>query len=299
VSDKPTFRIPISNGIFEHCKRIGVAVWYFMWCIDATTKEITDDKGRRIGLVYGGAPIHDEDVASLLAGVHVNSVRRWRIHLTREGYIETTRTPNGYSIRVINSKKKWVSDPPKMVTPKPKPAKSDPPKMVSDKKCDSPKTGVDSPKTGVDSPKTGVDSQEVVNAIRLDKDSTKTNQSIHQQKLDGLMDLFFEKTGGHVKKFTLSEIEKDIEKHGYPVVETAFSQMIAETNWGDLRKPNRFILSDKGYRSYLPSAARTEARKAETARTGEVPPSVLAAMAKADEDNRRWAAEEQEINDAI
>lgn len=106
MNAKPTFKIPVSNGILtpEHYQRMGDGVWYFMWCVDRTTKELADGTGSVYGIVLGGMPCHDQNIARSF-GVHVNTVRAWRIKLTKEKYIQTTRTPNGYSIKVLKSKK--------------------------------------------------------------------------------------------------------------------------------------------------------------------------------------------------
>lgn len=90
------------------------------------------------------------------------------------------------------------------------------------------------------------------------------SQSVSSESpTDRMMDLFTEETGGHLKSFVLPEIEKDAERHGSQSVETAFSRMIDETNWACIGDPNQFVLSAKGYRSYLPSIARAEARQSQ------------------------------------
>jgi hypothetical protein len=53
-SSKPTYSIPVSNGLFAHREKIGPAIWVFLWLIDATTKEIPGADGKAEGLVYGG-----------------------------------------------------------------------------------------------------------------------------------------------------------------------------------------------------------------------------------------------------
>lgn len=139
---------------------MGDGIWYFMWCVDRTTKEVADGTGDAYGIVLGGMPCHDQDVASSF-GVHVNTIRTWRIRLTKEKYIKTTRTPNGYSLKVLKSKK-W----PKRLT----------------ETCDSQKTVnhssllLDSQNSGLDPQNPGLDSQQTANAIRQDRDSTKTEQ---------------------------------------------------------------------------------------------------------------------------
>ena len=104
MNEKQTYRIPISNGILEHCRTIGEAVWLFLWCVDKTTKEITDESGNRIGKVLGGKPICDIEPARVL-GVSEWTVGRWRRKLDEHGYIKATRTSNGHTILVAKSKK--------------------------------------------------------------------------------------------------------------------------------------------------------------------------------------------------
>jgi hypothetical protein len=109
VSEKQTYRIPVSNGILEHCQKIGASIWFFLWCVDKTTKEITDESGNRIGKVLGGKPICDKEVADVL-GVSKWTVARWREQLSMLGYIKATRTPNGHALLVAKSKKWAASD---------------------------------------------------------------------------------------------------------------------------------------------------------------------------------------------
>lgn len=103
-SNAKTFRIPISNGIFEHYARLKDASWLLYLFVDWTTKEVPAPDGSRDGLVLGGKPIRDEDTASAF-GCCDRTTRRWRKRLARFGYIEQLRTPVGYVIRVKRSKK--------------------------------------------------------------------------------------------------------------------------------------------------------------------------------------------------
>lgn len=59
-----THVIPVSNGIFEHCEQIGVAIWVFLWMLDRTTKEAPGEDGQTEGLVYGGRPVLARDIAN-------------------------------------------------------------------------------------------------------------------------------------------------------------------------------------------------------------------------------------------
>src|ERR1017187_3652814 len=58
-SEKPTFRIPVSTGIFEHWRDIREAIWLLLWYIDKTTRESEADGGGTVGSVLGGLPIRD------------------------------------------------------------------------------------------------------------------------------------------------------------------------------------------------------------------------------------------------
>jgi hypothetical protein len=108
-----TFRIPISNGIFEHYGRLKDARWLLDLFVDWTTKEVRTPDGSFDGVVLGGKPIRDEDTA-IPFGCCARTTRRWRQRLARFGYIAQLRTPMGYVIRVKKSKK-WPERPDKSV----------------------------------------------------------------------------------------------------------------------------------------------------------------------------------------
>jgi hypothetical protein len=102
-----TYKIPVSNGIFAHRKRIGAAIWVFLWLIDKTTKEVEAMNGEGMdGLVFGGRPVTMSAVATDLQ-LSVNGVRDQLSQLLRAGYIRTIQhgvgIANGYA--VLNSKK--------------------------------------------------------------------------------------------------------------------------------------------------------------------------------------------------
>lgn len=105
-ANEKTYRIPISNGIFAHYPRLRDARWLLDLFVDWTTREIPNPDGSRDGLVLGGKPIRDEDTASPF-GCSDRTTRRWRQRLARYGYISQKRTPVGYVIRVMKSKK-WA-----------------------------------------------------------------------------------------------------------------------------------------------------------------------------------------------
>jgi len=97
--EKDSHPIPLWNGVFEHYDRIGDALWEFLWCIDAITKEKDG-----IGLVLGGAPVKLKRIADDLKADR-ETVRRHLKNLADENYIRVRRTPYGQVIEVLNSKK--------------------------------------------------------------------------------------------------------------------------------------------------------------------------------------------------
>ena len=97
--EKNSHPIPLWNGVFEHYNRIGDALWEFLWCIDAITKEKDG-----IGLVLGGSPVKLKRIVDDLKA-DKETVRRHLKNLAAENYIRVRRTPYGQVIEVLNSKK--------------------------------------------------------------------------------------------------------------------------------------------------------------------------------------------------
>lgn len=96
------FFITVSNGLLEakHRKKIGSAVWEFMWIIDKITK--IDDEG--IGWVWGGKPVNLKDIR---LGVHPINTSKNLNKLEKAGYIFLTHTPYGIVIKVAKAKKRF------------------------------------------------------------------------------------------------------------------------------------------------------------------------------------------------
>ncbi len=94
------YYITISNGLLEgdHQKKMGSAVWQFMWCLDKLTS--VDEEG--IGKVLGGKPIR----LSEIPGSERNTSRNLN-KLDKLGYLKLIHTPYGISIRVMKAKKKF------------------------------------------------------------------------------------------------------------------------------------------------------------------------------------------------
>lgn len=94
-----SYPIPVWNGILEHCERIGPALWEFLWLLDKITIE-KDGKG----IVLSGAPVKIERIAGDL-GRCDRTVRSNLDRLQDKNYIKRTRTPYGFTIKVLNSRK--------------------------------------------------------------------------------------------------------------------------------------------------------------------------------------------------
>ncbi len=97
--DKPSYPICVWNGIFDHYKTIGIAVWEFLWLIDAITEERDG-----IGWVYGKSPLKIERIAADL-GIGDSTVRRNLDRLKDGGYIVTQKARYGLIVGVVNSRK--------------------------------------------------------------------------------------------------------------------------------------------------------------------------------------------------
>ena len=99
---KQNHSIPLSNGIIEHRKKIGSAIWLFIQLIDWTTAE---EDG--IGRVFNGAPVKAQQIMEAL-DIKERQVSSQLHRLKNRGYIGLKRTSYGYII-VINKSKKFVN----------------------------------------------------------------------------------------------------------------------------------------------------------------------------------------------
>ena len=101
--DLPSHPFYVWNGVLEakHRRRIGPAIWEFLWLLDHITKEKDG-----IGRVWNGKPVNYKKIAESFE-VNEKTVRSHFDRLEEKGYIERTLTPRGHSIRVLNSKK-WT-----------------------------------------------------------------------------------------------------------------------------------------------------------------------------------------------
>jgi hypothetical protein len=102
-----SYSIPVSNGIFAHCQKIGAAIWVFLWMIDHTTKEATGTDGDLEGLVFGGLPVRASVIAKDLE-IATRTIHEHIERLCQHGYLLRIAIgdglPSGYSVR---KSKKW------------------------------------------------------------------------------------------------------------------------------------------------------------------------------------------------
>lgn len=100
-----SYPFPMYSGLLEpeHYKRIGSAIWLFLWCISATTAEKEKD-GTVWGIVLGNKPLQLSELAEKF-GVSDKTVSRWLSALEEHQYIRVTRAPRGLILSVKNSKK--------------------------------------------------------------------------------------------------------------------------------------------------------------------------------------------------
>lgn len=100
-----SYPFPMYSGILEHrhYKKIGSAIWLFLWCISSTTSEKEKD-GIVWGIVLGNKPIKISELEEEF-GVSDRTIRSWIKTLEDNDYIRVTRAPYGLVFKVRNSKK--------------------------------------------------------------------------------------------------------------------------------------------------------------------------------------------------
>jgi hypothetical protein len=101
--ERQSHPIPIWNGILEHRRRMGGAIWEFLWCIDRVTREKDG-----VGLVLGGQPITLRRILQDVPGSDCETIRLHMKTLECQRYIRRRRTPYGHVIEVLNSQKRGI-----------------------------------------------------------------------------------------------------------------------------------------------------------------------------------------------
>jgi hypothetical protein len=105
-AEQKAFHFPVSNEIFKEYRRLGDALWLYLFYIDRTTQERVESDGTIIGRVFGGVPRRDADASSAF-GVSDKTIRKWRARLKDKGFIRTKQTGHGSIVEVVNSQK-WA-----------------------------------------------------------------------------------------------------------------------------------------------------------------------------------------------
>ncbi|RED34698.1 MarR family transcriptional regulator [Paenibacillus sp. VMFN-D1] len=102
-----SYPFPMYSGLLEpeHYKKIGSAIWLFLWCVSSTTFE-KEEEGTVWGIVLGNKPMKLSDISERF-GVNDKTVSRWLDTLEDHHYIRVTRAPRGLILSVRNSKK-WA-----------------------------------------------------------------------------------------------------------------------------------------------------------------------------------------------
>lgn len=98
------FFIEITNNLLDpkHRKKMGTAVWEFMWCLDKITK--IDEE--QVGWVYGGKPINLKDISKEI-GIAEPNVSKNLNKLEKQGYLELKHTTHGIVIKVWKAQKRF------------------------------------------------------------------------------------------------------------------------------------------------------------------------------------------------
>lgn len=99
------FYIEITNNLLDpkHRKKMGTAVWEFMWCLDKITK--IDEN--QVGWVYGGKPIKLKEIQKEI-GITESKISKNINKLKKEGYLNVVRVPHGIIISVNRAKKRFA-----------------------------------------------------------------------------------------------------------------------------------------------------------------------------------------------
>ena len=105
MPDNNSYPFNTYSGILtpDHYKKIGNAIWLFLWCVSSTTAEKEKD-GVVWGIVKGNQPQKYPELAKEF-GVTERTVRSWAKTLDDNGYIRITRAPYGLVFSVKNSKR--------------------------------------------------------------------------------------------------------------------------------------------------------------------------------------------------
>jgi hypothetical protein len=107
-----SFKTMMPNGLFARAVSLGPAIWFYLWCVARTTKEVVyDNDETRYGCILGGMPVRTSDIAADIPDITEWTLNEWRKKCVEAQLIRTKRTPAGYVIQVIGSVK-FLKTPP-------------------------------------------------------------------------------------------------------------------------------------------------------------------------------------------
>ena len=102
----PKYKTTMPNGMFARCHELGEAIWFYLWCVDRTTREaMYENDETRYGSVLGGMPVRTAIVAADFPQIREWTINEWRKKCVEAGVLRTKRTPVGYVIEVVDSTK--------------------------------------------------------------------------------------------------------------------------------------------------------------------------------------------------
>ena len=96
---------PVCKGLLDskHRKRMGVAVWEFLWCLDRMTRI----DGAGMGIILGGKPVNLSDFVEQLGTSEVTVSGNLQ-KLARHGYLILVHAPYDIVIKVPKAKKRFA-----------------------------------------------------------------------------------------------------------------------------------------------------------------------------------------------
>jgi len=102
-----TATFPVSQGLLKHRKRMGSAIWEYLWLVSTVTQDEPDGQGDFDGVVLRGEPIPARRIANDLDESTFTARANLR-RLEREGYIRRSRTIGEGHVYVVTKSKKWL-----------------------------------------------------------------------------------------------------------------------------------------------------------------------------------------------
>ena len=240
--------------------------------------------GGKVGRVLGGKPIRDSEIARDLQCTK-RTACTWRQRLQKQGYITTKRTPYGYTVRVLKSKK-WLR------------GNSANLPIASGKNSASLARDVGNipPKDVPSASQTG---KQTDNLIKRTQDNTGINtKTIQPADADGLVGrlalLFREKTGRHLgsNRGQCAKIAALAKDHGESDVIASFERWLGRSQGMEgIKWPQAVFIRE--YVNYSPQ----EQKRLDTERSAREQEERRARLARDEEERQHRERERQRQNE--